>query len=246
MNLDELKSFLDFKAEQFETPDFIAFDPISIPHQYHLREDIEIMALLVATIAWGNRKSIIKSGHSLINLLGDCPYDYLMSNDHNQPLPFVHRTFNGEDLAFFLKGLKHIYSESTLEKTFAKHDVKNGLINFRDKMLGTQNGHRTKKHLSNPNANSACKRLNMFLRWMVRSNAKGVDFGLWSSIPPSSLMVPLDVHTGNTARTLNLLVRKQNDWKALEELMNVLVAFDPNDPTKYDFALFGLGAMEEF
>ncbi|MFM7565954.1 MAG: TIGR02757 family protein [Flavobacteriales bacterium] len=246
MNSSELKAFLDFKADQFESPEFIEFDPICIPHKYHQKEDIEIMGILIATIAWGNRKSIIKSGNELIKIVGSSPYDYVMTQDHTTPVPFVHRTFNAEDLAFFFQGLKKIYSDEGLEKVFYKQDIKSGIINFRKKMLEIPHYTRSEKHLSNPDANSACKRLNMFLRWMVRSKVKGVDFGLWTSISPSNLIIPLDVHTGNIARKLNILVRKQNDGTAAKELMSILRNFDPIDPVKYDFALFGLGAMEEF
>lgn len=246
MKENDLKAFLDFKAEQFENPNFIELDPICIPHQYHRKEDIEIMGLIVSTIAWGNRKSIINSGKKLIKILGSDPFDFVMSHNLKTPIPFVHRTFNSEDLMFFLNGLKNIYSEGSMESLFSQENVKTGIISFRQKMLENQTNHRSKKHLSNPMVNSACKRLNMFLRWMVRSNAKGVDFGLWSSIPASKLLVPLDVHTGNIARKLELLHRKQNDWKALEELMEILRSFDPADPVKYDFALFSLGAVEDF
>ena len=249
MNHQERNEFLLWKAEQYEHPNFIENDPISIPHRYTRKEDIEIVALIIATISWGNRKSIIKSGEKLLSILGDSPYDFVMYFNPEKPISFVHRTFSSQDLQHFLLGLRRIYEKDGLEACFQKHTSEGHeirLFNFRTAMLENLQSHRIHKHVSNPLANSACKRLNMFLRWMVRSNAKGVDFGLWKQIPKSEIRLPLDVHTGNTARHLNLLSRKQNDWKSSEELYWHCFDICPQDPGKLDFALFGLGAIEKF
>jgi uncharacterized protein (TIGR02757 family) len=252
MHEKELKEFLDFKAAQYESANFIETDPISIPHQFIQKEDIEIAALLVSTIAWGNRKSIIKSGENLMHIMGQSPYEFVMEYNSKQKkkLHFVHRTFNSDDLDFFFRALQNMYKNDGLENAFSKHKTIEGvqgrIVNFRTTFLNTKHEARSTKHISDPLNNSAAKRLNMFLRWMVRSPKKGVDFGIWKSISPSELHIPLDVHTGNIARKLELLNRKQNDWKALEELMKPLQKFDKKDPVKYDFALFGLGAFEKF
>lgn len=252
MTEKELKDFLDRKAEQYEHPEFLQSDPIQIPHQFSRKEDIEISALLVSTIAWGNRKSIIKSGENLIEIMGHSPYEFIdnYTDQSAEELKFVHRTFNNDDLDFFFRALNRIYKNGGLEKAFSEHPsipgVKGRIINFREEMLACEHLIRSSKHLSNPEKNSAAKRLNMFLRWMIRSSAKGVDFGIWKSIPTQDLYLPLDVHTSNNARKLGLIDRKQDDWKCLEELMQRLRSFDPIDPVKYDFALFGLGAFEKF
>ncbi|MFN5911121.1 MAG: TIGR02757 family protein [Bacteroidota bacterium] len=252
MNHEELKDFLDFKAAQYENPQFLSSDPIQIPHRYSKKEDIEIMALLTATIAWGNRSSIIKSSSRIAEIMGDSPHDYVLNfaDLRSGKSRFVHRTFNEDDLKFFFNALNRIYHTGGLEMAFQTHQeitgIKGRIMNFRAHMLNGQEISRTSKHLSDPSKNSAAKRLNMFLRWMVRPSAKGVDFGLWKSIQPSELYLPLDVHTGNNARKLGLLTRKQDDWKALEEIMTSLRSFDSVDPVKYDFALFGLGAFEKF
>lgn len=252
MNFDELTEFLNFKADQYENREFLESDPIQLPHRFSKKEDIEICALLVSTIAWGNRKSIIKSGENLITIMENEPYDFVKnySSVNLESSKFVHRTFNIEDLDFFFRGLKGIYENGGLERAFGQHNtipgVKGRIVNFRTGILNTEHRDRSKKHLSDPLKNSAAKRLNMFLRWMVRSSAKGVDFGIWKQIETSELYLPLDVHTATNARRLGLLNRKQDDWKALEELMDALTKMDPIDPVKYDFALFGLGAFEKF
>jgi uncharacterized protein (TIGR02757 family) len=252
MTETELKEFLDHKADQYENPDFLQADPIKIPHQFTVKEDIEIISLLVSTIAWGNRKSIIKSSENLLEIMGHSPYEFILnySEEHTADLKFVHRTFNSEDLDSFFRALQRIYNTGGLEKAFSAHPsipgVKGRIMNFRSEMLMTPHLNRSSKHISDPGKNSAAKRLNMFLRWMVRSSAKGVDFGIWKEIPTHELFLPLDVHTSNNARKLGLVERKQDDWKCLEELMNKLRSFDPIDPVKYDFALFGLGAFEKF
>ena len=250
MTEKDLKSFLDQKAEQYENPIFIESDPIQIPHRFTRKEDIEIAAFLISTIAWGNRKSIIKSGENLMKIMGDQPYEFITNYDNPHKLSFVHRTFNNEDLDFFFSALHRIYSKGDLESSFKVHGelegVKGRIINFRNDFFEDSEDSRSTKHVSNPLKNSAAKRINMFLRWMVRPSNKGVDFGIWNSVSPSELMLPLDVHTSNNARKLGILERKQDDWKALEEIMFQLRKFDPKDPVKYDFALFGLGAFEKF
>lgn len=247
MNESELKEYLEFKYTQYNTAAFINSDPIQIPHRYQRKEDIEIMAFLVATIAWGNRKMIIKSGEKLTEIMGDSPFEFIQ-NYQSQNVPFVHRTFNHVDLDFFFLSLKNIYNNGGLEKAFSLHPQFPGtagrIIQFREHFLSVAHEERSQKHISNPANNSAAKRINMFLRWMVRNDNAGVDFGIWKTISPSELYLPLDVHTGNISRQLGILKRKQNDWKALEEIMIVLREFDPQDPVKYDYALFGIGAFE--
>ena len=250
MSTDELKDFLDFKADFYEQAKFVEDDPIQIPHRFSRKEDIEISALLVSTIAWGNRKSIIKSGEKLLHIMGNAPFDFVM-NYSEKELDFVHRTFNSIDLDFFFRGLKHIYSHhGGLENAFAvassTDDLKDHILAFRKCFFEVPFESRSAKHISNPESGSASKRLVMFLRWMVRSSQKGVDFGIWNSIPHSSLLIPLDVHTGNVAHKLGLIARNKNDWKTNLELIQTLRTFDPKDPGKYDFALFGLGAYEGF
>ena len=245
----ELNEFLLLKAEQFESLSFIADDQISIPRQFKRKEDIEIIGLLVATIAWGNRKSIIKSGNQLVTIFGESPYDYVMNFEAQRTVKFVHRTFSGADLVFFIQALRRIYEADGLEASFKKtasEGIDVAIRNFREAMLQTPHQARSTKHLSNPMINSACKRLNMYLRWMVRSNAKGVDFGIWNTLSPKDLHIPLDVHTGNIARKLGILERTQNDWKSSQLLYEFAKELIPEDPSKLDFALFGLGAIEGF
>lgn len=254
MNKSELKDFLDEKVIQYNNQDFIESDPVQIPHLYTLKEDIEIAGFLSASIAWGNRKMIIKNSHKMMELMGNTPYDFVMSHsdeDLAKLETFVHRTFNGKDFGGFIKGLQHIYkNHNGLESVFAKNQEKDSLqksiSEFKKIFFETDHLPRTQKHISDPLNNSAAKRINMYLRWMVRQDAKGVDLGIWKSISPSVLSCPLDVHSGNVARKLEILSRKQNDAKALLELDTKLREMDPNDPVKYDFALFGLGVFEGF
>ncbi|MBC7524020.1 MAG: TIGR02757 family protein [Flavobacterium sp.] len=254
MNQNELKSFLDEKVELYNNPKFIDSDPIQIPYQFSIKEDIEISGFLAATIAWGNRKIIINNAKKLMDKMGNSPYDFVMShtdNDINKLQNFVHRTFNDQDLHTFIKGLKHIYeNHDGLETIFAKNQeqnsVQNSISQFKTAFFEIEHENRTQKHISDPLNNSAAKRINMFLRWMVRNDTKGVDFGIWKSIPMSILSCPLDVHSGNVARKLGLLTRKQNDAKAVFELDTSLRNLDKKDPVKYDFALFGLGVFERF
>lgn len=249
-----LKELLDEKYFQFNNTAFIETDPISIPHQFSKKEDIEIAGFLVATIAWGQRKSIINNGNKLMRLMNNEPHDFILNfskTDEKRFADFVHRTFNPTDCVFFLKSLKNIYvNHGGLENAFSisknDTDIKQAIINFRNTFLSIQYPARTAKHLSNPESKSSAKRLCMYLRWMVRQDKLGVDFGIWENIKPSQLCLPLDVHTGNVSRKLGLLTRKQNDWQAVEEITNVLRSFDKKDPIKYDFSLFGLGAFDGF
>lgn len=251
---NELKDFLDEKLVQYNNPKFIDTDPISIPHRFTLKEDIEISAFLSATIAWGNRKMIIKSADKMMNLMGNTPYSFIMEHKekHLSKLDgFVHRTFNADDFKYFIKSLKNIYSNyGGMEEIFATHSEKNSVINaikeFRTIFFSINPPDKTLKHIGNPEKKSACKKINMFLRWMVRKDNCGVDFGLWKSIPASALSCPLDIHSGNVARKLGILSRKQNDLNAVKELDANLRLMDSKDPVKYDFALFGLGVFEKF
>lgn len=255
LSISDLKSFLDEKSDFYNHPGFIKDDPISIPHQFSQKEDIEIAGILTATLAWGNRKSIIKNANRLIQLMDFAPYDYILSaetSDLDKFSSFVHRTFNGIDCAFFLESLAHIYKyHGGLEAVFSESvqnglSVKESIIHFREVFFELPHLHRTEKHVANPASYASAKRLNMFLRWMVRSDNKGVDFGIWKTIKPADLYCPLDVHTGNVARKLGILNRKSNDWKSVETLTTLLRKLDPHDPIKYDFALFGLGVYEKF
>lgn len=254
MNKIELKSFLDEKVALYNNPKFIDSDPIQIPHLYSLKEDIEIAGFLSATIAWGNRKMIINNAKKMMALMGNSPYDFVMSHNEDQLESlnnFVHRTFNGQDFAQFVKSLQNIYkNHDGLEALFAKNiqdnSTQKSISEFKKIFFEGHHLQRTEKHVSDPMNGSAAKRINMFLRWMVRDDQKGVDFGLWKTISPSTLSCPLDVHSGNIARKLQLLSRKQNDAKALDELDKNLRFFDSKDPSKYDFALFGLGVFEKF
>jgi len=254
MTRAQLKEFLDIKVEQYNVPDFIPHDPIQIPHSFSKKEDIEIAGFLVATIAWGNRKSIIKNSHRLMDLMGNSPFDFItnhVESDLNRFDGFVHRTFNSEDCKTFMRSLKNIYSKyGGLENAFAKaylekENLQNGISRFKQLFFEIEHLQRTQKHVSDPMKNSSAKRINMYLRWMVRNDNAGVDFGIWNQIPMSALSLPLDVHTGTVARKLKMIKRKQNDAKTVAELDIILKKLDPIDPVKYDFALFGLGAFKE-
>lgn len=250
----QLKDFLDSKVQLYNNTKFIQSDPIQIPHQFSKKEDIEIAGFLTATIAWGNRKSIINNANSLMERMDKSPYDYVLQhteNDLKRLNGFVHRTFNEIDAKQFVRSLKHIYTvHNGLENVFAEHIENNAvqfaISKFKQSFFEINHLPRTQKHVSDPLKGSAAKRINMFLRWMVRNDKAGVDFGIWKRMTPSQLSCPLDVHSGNVARKLGLLKRKQNDAKALIELDNSLRSLDPEDPVKYDFALFGLGVFEGF
>lgn len=246
-----LKEFLDEKAAHYESMDFIDTDPIQIPHRFSLKEDIEISGFLSSTIAWGNRKMIIKSASRMMELMDNAPFEFVINHtekDRENLEHFVHRTFNIEDFKYFLKALQQIYKDyGGLEEQFVNEPgINRSIHEFKELFFSFGSLNRSHKHMGDPMKKSAAKRMHMYLRWMVRSSAKGVDFGIWNQISPSILYCPLDVHSGNVARKLGLLNRKQNDFKALEELQTELLKMDASDPVKYDFALFGLGVFEKF
>ena len=253
MSESELKEFLDEKVELYNNPSFIESDPISIPHRFSKKEDIEIAGFLAATISWGNRKMILRNAGRIMELLDNSPFDFIFNATDSEikvVSGFVHRTFNSVDLIYFLQALQNIYRHKHgLEKIFksfaGKDSLQPAIHHFREIFFELPHENRTERHISDPFKGSAAKKINMFLRWMVRNDNRGVDFGLWKSISPSILSCPLDVHSGNIARSLGLLKRKQNDSKAVAELDNVLRSFDPRDPVKYDFALFGLGVSKD-
>lgn len=280
MTKKELHSFLEENYERYNRPDFIEFDPISIPHRFSKKQDIEIAGFLAATIAWGQRPTILRNANELMRQMDNAPYEFILNHTTKDLLPFKkfkHRTFNGVDCTFFMRSLQHVYKKhGSLEKAFTGTDIRAAISNFRSVFFSIPYPKRTEKHVSRPplgvgENGSACKRLNMFLRWMVRNDKRGVDFGIWgcssppskggaprpshrasgagdSAVPaisPADLMCPLDIHSGNIARKLGLLTRKQNDWQSVEELTSRLREFDPMDPAKYDFALFGIGISEK-
>lgn len=250
----DLKSFLDEQVEKFNAPAFIENDPISIPHQFSKLQDIEIIGFWAAMLAWGQRKTIISKAKELVQLMDGSPHDFIVNHqekDRAAFLDFKHRTFQATDTLYFLEFLQHFYQEhNSLETAFSQHinsldtHTGNGLAGFHDLFFSLPDfPQRTRKHIATPKRKSSCKRLNMFLRWMVRKDNKGVDFGLWNNISPSQLLIPLDVHVDRVARKLGLLERKQTDWLSVLELTENLRALDPTDPVKYDFALFGIGVL---
>jgi len=250
----DLKEFLDEKVELYNRPVFIESDPISIPHQFAKKKDIEIAGFLAATISWGNRKIILRNANRMMELLDHSPYEFIMnsSNDQIEMIKrFVHRTFNSTDLIYFLKALQNIYRHKggleTIFKTYQTSDsLQPAIHELRKIFFELSHEKRTERHVSDPCKGSAAKKLNMYLRWMIRNDNKGVDFGIWRSIPPAILSCPLDIHSGTVARKLGILTRKQNDTKAVAELDLFLRGMDAEDPVKYDFALFGLGVFERF
>ncbi len=255
MNFQDIKSFLDEKAELYNRPSFIETDPVQVPKQFEQKENIEISAFLTATIAWGGRPVIIRNAMKLIYMMDNDPYYFLLnagSSDLMLFSDFRHRTFNGDDCIFFMRALQNIYQnhgglENVIVEGFRlEGTIKSALRHLYIVFFGNSDERHVRKHLSDVERGASGKRLNMFLRWMVRNDQKGVDFGLWKNIPVSSLMLPLDVHTGNVARKLGLLNRRSNDWQAVEEVTSSLRCFDADDPVRYDFALFGLGAFEKF
>ncbi|MDQ3108333.1 MAG: TIGR02757 family protein [Bacteroidota bacterium] len=267
MNDKELRGFLEEKVSQYNRPSFIESDPVSIPHHFSRKEDIEIAGFLAATIAWGQRPVIIRNANLLMERMDLSPYEFVISASAKELKnleTFVHRTFNGMDAKFFVLALRNIYKKhGGLENVFVEginvsfkatkaqsiledSPIQNAIIHFRETFISIRHDTRSDKHISNPGTNSSAKRINMYLRWMVRQDNAGVDFGIWKSISPALLQIPLDVHVGNVGRELGLLERKQSDWKAVEELTAKLRKFDEKDPVKYDFALFGLGIFEGF
>jgi uncharacterized protein (TIGR02757 family) len=250
-----LKEFLEEKYNQYNRTEFIESDPVQIPHHYIIAEDIEIAGFMTSIIAWGQRKAIISNASKLMHIMGNSPCDFVINANDLQLERlkyFVHRTFQGEDCTFFIKSLRNIYKNHNglrglFEAAFFQfNEIPKVLIHFRLKFFEIECLSRTFKHIADIEKGASAKRLNMFLRWMVRNDLRGVDFGLWKSIPASALYIPLDLHSGNVARKLGLLTRKQNDWKSVEELTSNLRKFDSSDPVKYDFALFGLGVFEKF
>lgn len=256
-SFEDLKVFLDLKVEQFNQPDFIHNDPISIPHQYSKKQDIEITAFWAAVLAWGQRVTIINKCEELFRSMDNAPHDFIINhseNDLKQFLGFKHRTFNATDTLYFISFLQNFYkNHESLEVAFvtgiseSDMNIENGLVQFHDKFFSLPDAPaRTRKHIATPARKSACKRLNMFLRWMVRKDDNGVDFGLWNKVQMKQLICPCDVHVDRVGRKLGLISRKQTDWQTAVELTNNLKEFDPQDPVKYDFALFGLGVEEKF
>jgi uncharacterized protein (TIGR02757 family) len=251
----ELKTFLDEKADQYNSISFISGDPIQVPHQFSNPGDIEIAAFITATLSWGRKATIISNARKLLSRMPGGPLEFILECSEKQLerfIPFVHRTFNGLDAIYFLKALQRLYKyegglKTVFEQSYLHHgDLYCAIMTFRGAFFKTGDPGRTSKHVADPSKGSAAKRLNMFLRWMVRCDTKGVDFGIWKKIPMHALYVPLDVHTGSVARKLGLLKRKQNDWDAVGELTERLKQFDPDDPVRYDYALFGLGSFEGF
>lgn len=255
---NNLKNFFDEKINFYNQPAFIKDDPINIPHRFTKKQDIEIAGLFAAILAWGNRKSIISSCTRLLNCMDNAPCDFIMSNNNPAAFKgFVHRTFNEMDLWHLLNFLKFHYSkEESLETAFSKwlqpgdENIEKALTGFHNYVFGyaeeAKEERHCRKHISTPAKKSACKKLNMFLRWMVRTDNNGVDFGIWKKIQPSQLICPLDVHVTRVARRFNILQRKQNDWQAAVELTGYLKELDATDPVKYDYALFGLGVIENY
>ncbi len=254
-NFADIQSFLDQKYLSFNHPVFIETDPIQVPALFTTKENIEIAGFLAATLAWGQRPTIIRNALKLVTLMNNNPIEFLLNTPEDEWetfSDFKHRTFNGIDCIYFLKSLRNIYqNHGGLEQVFTdgfrkEESVFSALVHFRKVFFEPEHEHRTEKHVSDVEKGAAAKRLNMYLRWMIRSDNFGVDFGLWKKIPASALMLPLDIHTGNVSRKLGLLTRTQNDWRAVEEITAKLREFDPEDPIKYDFALFGLGVFEKF
>jgi uncharacterized protein (TIGR02757 family) len=251
----ELKAFLDEKAARYNHPSFIATDPIQVPHSYSEKNDIEIAGFLTAIIAWGRKTSIVSSARLILGMMPGGPAEFITGageREFDRFLPFVHRTFNGLDCVYFLEALRRLYLDHggpghVFREAFMQTgDTGRSIARFRELFFQYRDPGRSAKHLPDVTRNSAAKRINMFLRWMVRRDNMGVDFGIWNGFPMHALMMPLDVHSGTVARKLGLLVRRQNDWKAVEELTGRLREFDPADPVRYDFALFGLGSFEGF
>mgnify|MGYP001059419342 CR=1 FL=1 len=251
----ELYELLEAKADEFNRPAFIENDPISIPHAYRRQQDIEISGLLAAILAWGQRKTIINKCREFFSLMDNVPHDFILHHRENDLKPFEdfrHRTFNGTDALYFISFLHHFYQRhASLETAFGAglspgaEDTKDALVHFHHTFFSLPDfPQRTRKHIATPERNSACKRLNMYLRWMVRQDEQGVDFGLWKNIAPRQLICPCDLHVDRVARRLGLIRRKPTDWQTAVELTQNLRQFDPDDPVRYDFALFGLGIEE--
>jgi len=249
----ELRDFLNSKVIQYNQPSFIKDDPISVPHLFSKKQDVEIAGFFAAVFAWGNRTIIINKSKELMRLMDMAPYDFIVhhtDNDLKKLLAFKHRTFNTTDLLYFIELLRHHYQNHlSLEDAFTRYGntVEEMLISFHHYFFSLEEvPQRTKKHIATPEKKGNCKRLNMFLRWMVRKDNVGVDFGIWKNIKPAQLICPVDLHVARVAKRFNLLRRKQIDWQAAMELTEYLRELDPEDPVKYDFALFGLGVIEKY
>jgi uncharacterized protein (TIGR02757 family) len=249
-----LKEFLDSKVELYNRPEFIPLDPILIPHRFSKKQDIEIAGFFAATLAWGQRITIINKCSELLAMMGNAPHDFLLNHtpdDLKKFEKFKHRTFNSTDTLYFIESLSTYYrTHDSLEDAFmdsGSDSIESGLINFHKIFFGLSDfPPRTIKHVSTPLRKSACKRLNMYLRWMVRQDANGVDFGIWKKLKPSQLVCPCDVHVERVARKLKLIKGKGMNWNTAMELTTNLRKLDSSDPVKYDFALFGLGIVERF
>lgn len=253
----DLKDFLDQKVEEYNQPGFITNDPITIPHRFSKKQDIEISGFFAAILAWGQRKTIINKCQELFQLMDNSPHDFIVNHKENDLKPFLkfkHRTFNDIDTLYFIEFLSWYYkNHDSLESAFlidwnpTPEVMVNLLTNFHYFFFQLPNApQRTRKHIATPERKAACKRINMFLRWMVRKDKKGVDFGIWNSIQSYQLICPCDLHVDRVARKLGLITRKQTDWQTAVELTERLREYDPHDPVKYDFALFGLGIEEKF
>ena len=249
MDFQSTKALLDERYEKFAVASFVENDPVQIPHSFSRKEDIEISGFFASMIAWGNRKMIINNAKRFMQLMDNAPYDFVMNFEEKDLKPLdaaVHRTFNGDDMRFFVRSLANIYrNHGGLESVFCKFpEMDKNLMNVHSVLFEIPHETRNMRHISDITKGSAAKRLNMFLRWMVRDDGRGIDFGLWKGISPADLLIPLDVHCGRCARDLGLLSRKQNDWKSVLELTENLRKFDSTDPIKYDFALFGSGVTQ--
>lgn len=253
MSKKNLKEFLDRKVDQYNQPSFITDDPVCIPHLFTRKQDIEIAGFFAAIFAWGNRTTIIRKSRELMQLMHMQPYEFCLHHrpaDLKQLLAFKHRTFNATDLLYFIEFfVRHYSTNESLETAFTRYGktIEEMLTGFHHYFFSLEDvPARTKKHISSPEKKSTCKRLNMYLRWMVRQDNHGVDFGIWENISPSQLICPIDLHVARVARKFGLLRRKQTDWAAAIELTGNLKKFDGNDPVKYDFALFTLGVAERY
>ncbi len=255
MKKAELKAYLDAKVKEYNNSNFVSEDPISIPHSYNKKQDIEITAFWVSMLSWGLRKTIINKSKELFGLMGDSPYEFIINHtekDRSRFEAFKHRTFQYTDTLYFLDYLQRYYrANETLENAFSKYmtedsiHVGDAIKGFHDDFFAIDYApQRTRKHVATPARGSTCKRMNMFLRWMVRDSSTAVDFGIWNTLQPSQLLIPLDVHVDRIGRKLKLIKRKQRDFQTVLELTASLKNFDPEDPVKYDFALFGVGVME--
>ena len=251
-----VKEILDHYVDKYNTKEFISKDPISLPHAYSKGQDIEIVAFWTAMLSWGQRATIINKSRALFDMMGNAPHDFIVNHSDSDLKPFLdfkHRTFLADDTLTFIKAMQYIYkSHESMEDVFVNgqslndFDIKLSLVTFHNKFFNFEHHTpRTKKHVATPERGSTCKRLNMFLRWMVRKDDRGVDFGLWKKIPSSALLIPYDLHVDRVSRRLGLVTRKQIDWSTVIQLTDILSKFDPIDPVKYDFALFGMGILED-